>query len=105
MNVLDLEPEAGKAAALLKMMGNERRLMVLCHLMEGEKSAAELERLVGLRQSALSQHLAKLRAEGLVRARREGQRIHYALVGNGPREVIEVLHRLCCGARKAATGR
>ncbi len=96
MNVSALEPQAGKAAALLKMMSNERRLMVLCHLIEGEKSAGELEQLVGLRQSALSQHLGKLRAEGLVQTRREGQSIHYALAGNGPREVIEVLHRLYC---------
>jgi ArsR family transcriptional regulator, virulence genes transcriptional regulator len=102
MNVNEIAHEAGKAAALLKAMSNERRLMILCHLMEGEQSAGELERLVGLRQSALSQHLAKLRALGLVATRREGQSIRYALAANGPRAVIAVLHRLYCrnGARK-----
>ena len=97
MNVLELGNRAGQAARLLKVMSNERRLMVLCHLIDGERSAGELERLVGLRQSALSQHLAKLRGQGLVRTRRDGQSIYYALASNGPREVIELLHRLYCG--------
>lgn len=78
--------------------------MILCHLIDGEKSAGALERLVGLRQSALSQHLAKLRARGLVRTRRDGQSIRYALVGEGPRAVIEVLYRLYCGRKRAAKG-
>jgi len=103
MNVRQLEPQAVKASALLKAMSNQRRLMILCNLIEGEKSAGELERLVGLRQSALSQHLAKLRVHGLVRTRRDGQSIYYAIAGEGPRAVIEVLYRLYCG-RKRATG-
>ncbi len=104
MNMSDLEPQAGRVAALLKAMSNERRLMMLCHLIEGEKSVGELEELVGLRQSALSQHLAKLRAQKLVRTRREGQSIYYALAANGPREVIEVLHRLYCAPKKPTSG-
>jgi ArsR family transcriptional regulator, virulence genes transcriptional regulator len=103
MNVREIEPQAVKAGALLKAMSNPRRLMILCHLIEGEKSAGELERLVGLRQSALSQHLAKLRSHGLVRTRRDGQSIYYALASKGPRDVIAVLYRLYCG-RKRATG-
>lgn len=97
MNISELRPQASDAAALLKAMSNPRRLMILCHLIEGERSVAELEQLVGLRQSALSQHLAKLRGHGLVSTRREGQSIHYALASNGAREVIEVLYRLYCG--------
>ena len=97
MNILEIEPQADNAAVLLKAMGHSRRLMILCHLLAGEKSAGALERLVGLRQSALSQHLAKLRGDGLVRARREGQSVYYALADNGPREVIEVLHDVYCG--------
>jgi DNA-binding transcriptional ArsR family regulator len=97
MNISELEPQADKATVLLKAMGNRRRLMILCHLLHGENSAGELERLVGLRQSALSQHLARLRGDGLVRARRDGQSVYYALAGKGPRELIEVLHKLYCG--------
>ena len=83
------------------MMGSQRRLMILCYLIEGEKSAGELERLVGLRQSALSQHLAKLRAHGLVSTRRNGQSILYSLAEDNVRAVIEVLHRLYCDATVA----
>jgi DNA-binding transcriptional ArsR family regulator len=96
MNIRELEPQATKATQLLKAMSNQRRLMILCHLIEGEKSAGALEQLVGLRQSALSQHLAKLRKSGLVCTRRDGQTIHYALGGIAPRAIIEVLHRLYC---------
>lgn len=96
MNISELEPQADKAAVLLKAMGNSRRLMILCNLLEGEKSAGALERLVGLRQSALSQHMAKLRGDGLVRARREGQSVYYALAAKGPREVIDLLRKLYC---------
>lgn len=96
MNVSELDAACDNATALLKAMGNPRRLMILCHLLEGEKSAGALERLVGLRQSAMSQHLAKLRREGLVGTRREGQAIFYALAAPEPRAVIEVLYRLFC---------
>lgn len=106
MNIKELEPQAAKATSLLKAMSNQSRLMVLCHLIEGEKSAGELERLVGLRQSALSQHLARLRALGLVSTRRDGQTIHYALSGGEPRAVIELLHELYCKpARRKARAR
>jgi DNA-binding transcriptional ArsR family regulator len=100
MNILDLKPEATKASTLLKAMANQRRLMILCHLIEGEKSAGALEQLVGLRQSALSQHLAKLRARGLVTTRRDGQSIHYRLADRRARAVIEVLHKLYCGTKR-----
>lgn len=106
MNIKELEPQAAKAAQLLKAMSNRRRLMILCHLLGGEKPAGELERLVGLRQSALSQHLARLRGHGLVRTRRQAQSIYYALADNAPRAVIEVLHRLYCSPprRKSKKG-
>jgi ArsR family transcriptional regulator, virulence genes transcriptional regulator len=100
MNVRELETACGSATALLKAMSNPRRLMILCYLLDGERAAGELERLVGLRQSAMSQHLAKLRKEGLVRTRREGQSIFYALAAEEPREVLEVLYRLFCNPRR-----
>ena len=77
-------------------MGNSQRLMILCHLLEGEKLTGALERAVSLRQSALSQHMAKLRGNGPVRAWRVEQAVYYALAGSGPSEVIDVLHKLCC---------
>lgn len=70
---------AEPAAAFLKALGHEGRLMILCHLAGGEKSVTELEGLLGQRQAAVSQQLARLRLEGMVSTRREGKVIHYAL--------------------------
>lgn len=70
---------AGHASRLLKAMGNERRLVILCHLSEREHSVTELCRLVGLSQSALSQHLAKLRRDKLVETRRAAQTVYYSI--------------------------
>lgn len=77
-------------------MANERRLMILCHLLEGPKSVGELEGLVGLRQAALSQHLAKLRNTGLVKTRREAQTIFYSLASHEVEAIIGCLHGLFC---------
>ena len=82
---------AGQASRLLKAMGNERRLAVLCHLSEREHSVNELCRLVGLSQSALSQHLAKLRRERLVTTRRSAQTVYYSVASP---EVAPLLHSL-----------
>lgn len=82
---------AEEAARLLRSLSNAHRLMVLCHLVEGERSVGELEALVGLSQSALSQHLARLRSEGLVETRRSGATIFYR-VGDG--KVMRVLSTL-----------
>ncbi len=71
--------KARRATALLKALANEQRLMIFCHLMEGEKSVNELVKLTGLSQSALSQHLARLRRDSLVTARREQQKVFYSL--------------------------
>lgn len=74
-----LEAQAGEAARVLKMLANDHRLIILCRLSGGEMSVGELGLYVELSQSALSQHLAKLRAEGLVSTRRDGQLIYYRL--------------------------
>jgi DNA-binding transcriptional ArsR family regulator len=81
MNIETFSDSASRAAELLKMMGNEKRLMILCQLVNGEKSVGELEGLIGLKQSALSQHLAKLRAQRLVATRRVSQTVYYRLDG------------------------
>ncbi|TVR96828.1 MAG: ArsR family transcriptional regulator [Rhodospirillales bacterium] len=91
-----LHASAQRASALLKSMGNPHRLMILCRLAEGEKCVGELERAVGLSQSALSQHLARLRRDHLVTTRRSAQTIFYSLLGSEARTVIETLHSLYC---------
>jgi len=98
MNIKDFADKALAASELLKMMGSERRLMILCQLGNGEKSVGELESLVGLKQSALSQHLAKLRAQKLVQTRRESQMIFYSLASDEVERIIETLYGLYCPA-------
>jgi len=84
------------AARLLKTMSNPSRLLVLCELLDGEKSVGELEQATALRQSALSQHLAKLRGQGLVATRRQSQNIFYSLADTDVDQIIGLLHRLFC---------
>ena len=89
-----LEASARRASALLKAMGNTHRLMILCQLSKGERNVGELERIVGLSQSALSQHLARLRNDNLVKTRRAAQTIYYSLAGEEAAAVIDALCRL-----------
>ena len=91
-----MQNHADDAARLLKALANERRLMILCLLASGEHSVGELNELVDLSQSALSQHLAVLREERLVQTRREAQTIYYSLVPGPAFEVIQTLHRIYC---------
>ena len=90
------EESAGRAAALLRLLGNEKRLMVLCQLADEELSVGELQRRVGLSQSALSQHLALLREEGVVSTRRESQSIYYRIPEHSALRIIETLAELFC---------
>ena len=87
---------AARAAAYLKTLAHEGRLMIPCHLGGGEKSVGELERLLDMRQAAVSQMLARLRDEGLVSTRRDGKTIHYALADDNTREMIGVLYSMFC---------
>jgi len=91
-----MRKHAGDAARMLKALGNENRLMVLCALAGGELSVGELLDRVDLSQSALSQHLAVLRREKLVTTRREAQSIYYSLSSSAAGKVIEVLHDTYC---------
>jgi DNA-binding transcriptional ArsR family regulator len=85
-----------RASRFLKALANENRLMLLCILSEGEYSVTELEELLGIRQPTLSQQLARLRADELVRTRREGKTIYYALTSAEARDVMEVIYRHFC---------
>ena len=96
MNTTALETNARRASALLKAMANERRLQILCQLADGEKSVGALEKLVRVSQSALSQHLARLRRDQLVSTRRVAQTIFYSLSGREAGAVMETLYALYC---------
>ena len=95
-DLAELEPRAAEAVALLRLLANEKRLLALCLLVEGERSVGELAERVGLGQSALSQHLAKLREEGLVATRREAQTVWYRLADPRAQRVIALLHDIYC---------
>ncbi|WP_188789700.1 ArsR/SmtB family transcription factor [Salipiger pallidus] len=87
---------ARNAAAFLKTLAHEGRLLILCHLGSGEKSVSELEHLLGMRQAAVSQMLARLREEDLVSTRREGKAIYYSLASEDTGRVIALLYDMFC---------
>lgn len=91
-----MEAQASKASALLAAMSNEKRLMILCQLVRNERSVNELTQLLGAPQSTVSQHLALLRREGLVRSRRDAQTQFYSLAGDEARAILETLQALFC---------
>jgi ArsR family transcriptional regulator, virulence genes transcriptional regulator len=97
--VRELEARAGDAAELMKLLANDQRLIILCRLSEGELSVSELGQHVSLAQSALSQHLAKLRAHGVVATRRDGQNIYYRLANPTARRLVGALCDLYGGKR------
>lgn len=90
------EENAGTVAQLLTAMANEKRLMILCHLLKSELNVGELAALVDLAQSPLSQHLAKLRALGLVSTRREGQSIFYSLASSKAAHLLTIIYEIYC---------
>ena len=92
---------ATRASNFLKAISHEGRLMILCHLVSGEKSVTELEELLSARQAAVSQQLSRLRLEGLVTPRREGKGIYYRLADERPRRMLEVVYELFCGEAPA----
>jgi DNA-binding transcriptional ArsR family regulator len=97
----DMHAHAGEAAGLLKALGNEQRLLILCSLLAGPLSVGELNERVDLSQSALSQHLALLREAGLVETRREAQSIFYSLPAGPVTQVMAVLQDIYCPVPKS----
>jgi ArsR family transcriptional regulator, virulence genes transcriptional regulator len=98
----DFEASAGKAAGLLRTLGNEKRLMILCQLGDGELQAGALQAPLGLSQSALSQHLAVLREADAVATRRDGQAIWYRIADPAVIQVIATLAAIFCPDKPAA---
>jgi DNA-binding transcriptional ArsR family regulator len=97
LDLATMREHAGEAAQLLKALANEHRLLLLCTLAEGEMSVGQLNERVALSQSALSQHLALLRRDGLVTTRRVAQQVFYSLTDGPGSHVIKALHELYCG--------
>jgi len=93
-----MQSNATDAVNLLKGLANESRLMIMCVLSEGEVSVGELNQRIRLSQSALSQHLAVLREQGLVQTRRQSQTIYYRLADTAAMNIIELLHDVYCEA-------
>jgi DNA-binding transcriptional ArsR family regulator len=97
-----LASHAEDASEFLKALAHPNRLMILCILCEGERSVTELEQLLALRQPTVSQQLARLREDGLVKARRQGKTINYSLGSNDVRIVVEAVSRMF-GSRRSAS--
>ena len=98
-----MERAADQASELLKALANLHRLLIICQLIDGERSVGELAAFLNLRDSTVSQHLALLRKDGLVSARREAQTIFYSIASEPAREVLKTLYQAFCAPRSART--
>jgi ArsR family transcriptional regulator len=96
LDAMRFEASAEEAARLLRALANERRLMILCQLTDGERSVGQLLPLVGLSQSALSQHLAILREQGILATRREAQTVWYSIANPDALKVVATLAEIFC---------
>jgi DNA-binding transcriptional ArsR family regulator len=105
MNMERMYQAADTASDILKALANRHRLLILCQLIEKERSVGELAELLGIRDSTVSQHLALLRRDGLVAARRDGQTIWYSISSAPARAVLETLYRVYCAAEPACKPR
>lgn len=99
VGIEDIEKNVVELSYLLKSLSNEKRLLIICALIEGEKCVGDLEQLVGLSQSALSQHLARLRRDEVVKTRRDAQTIYYSLKNHSVKDILMCLSQI--GARNA----
>lgn len=91
-----MEQAADQASDLLKALSNRHRLLIICQLIDGERSVGDLAQFLGLRDSTVSQHLALLRKDGLVAARRDGQTIYYSIASEPARAVLQTLYGVYC---------
>ena len=96
IDLSQMEQSATRACSLMKTLGHKDRLMILCHLSDGEKPVNEIARLLDIPQSPLSQHLSRMRKEGLVQTRREAQTIYYSVKSGEASQIVKVLYDLYC---------
>ncbi len=101
----DMLEGAAQAAEFLKALANENRLLILCHLSEGEMSVSELETALDLRQPTLSQQLARLRSDNMVGTRRDGKTIYYHLASDEVGQMLELMYGLFCSAEAKSAGK
>ncbi len=97
MNLSEMSETAETVSDLMKVLSSKNRLMILCQLVEGEKSVGALARLLELRDAAMSQQLSLLRKDGLVKTRRDGQTIYYALARSDISNLMQFLYETYCG--------
>jgi DNA-binding transcriptional ArsR family regulator len=100
-----MERAADQASVLLKALSNRHRLLIICQLIDGERSVGELAGFLDLRDSTVSQHLALLRKDGLVAARRDGQTIYYSIASEPAREVLKTLYQVFCAPQRNTASR
>ena len=98
-----MEAAADRASDLLKALANRHRLLIICQLLDGERSVGDLAEFLGLRDSTVSQHLALLRKDGLVAARRDAQTIYYSIASEPAREILTTLYRVYCAPSHATS--
>ena len=96
----EMAENAKRATALLKALGHEGRLMILCYLASGEKSVTALEDLLSLRQPAVSQQLARLRADNIITPRRDGKTIYYSISDERARRMMELVYEMFCAEQE-----
>ena len=96
-----MEGAADQASNLLKALSNRHRLLIICQLIDGERSVGDLAQFLDLRDSTVSQHLALLRKDGLVSARRDAQTIYYSIASEPARAVLKTLYQVYCAPSKA----
>ena len=101
MNLDLMQQNASRASDMMKLLSHPHRLMILCELNQGECSVGDLGERIGINQSPLSQHLARMRHEGVVQARREAQTVYYSLAGEEIGAIISLLYSLYCAPGKA----
>ncbi len=102
MQIELMRDRAEQASRLLSAMSNDKRLMILCQLVEGELSVSDLAARLGVRQSTVSQHLALLKKDGFVEARREAQQQYYSLAGDEAQRILQTLYELYCTPGRSA---
>jgi DNA-binding transcriptional ArsR family regulator len=100
-----MESAADRASDLLKALSNRHRLLIICQLIDGERSVGDLAEFLSLRDSTVSQHLALLRKDGLVSARRDAQTIYYSIASDPAREILKTLYQVFCAPPKATKAR
>jgi ArsR family transcriptional regulator, virulence genes transcriptional regulator len=105
IEIAAMKAAADQASDLLKALSNRHRLLITCQLIDGERSVGDLAQFLGLRDSTVSQHLALLRKDGLVSARRDAQTIYYSIASNPARELLKTLYQVYCAPSKPAKGK